>query len=376
MGALASKFHLPFIIAAVAATYVHVIVEIGISWQIFIIPSCFFVVLLRDLWCFLYRNGMLSGQVRTQVSMTILSNETIQINVYPGRPVHIYPGQYIMLWVPSMTSWWHFELEQHHLQSWAFTAQHQLKLFRSSKPRPKTLENWMLFHETPLQRAFFAGPYGLRHNFLQYETILIVVHDYGLLSLYAQIQYIYQCIEDRTSKTRRIHLVWQWDPRPPSSYPQEIKVHKRKINQELDVFSKKVGLDRAIIEYHLGIYSPSAGKSKRQNRKTDAEKETETGTEKETETETEKETEKETETARLERLVKEHILDQETDSGAVKRQKHDLRQKVDQVFKEIGESDKRINEFVSQFYDDVRLWMNAKLKRSIDNFVSLLHSPV
>jgi hypothetical protein len=349
IGQLASKFHLLFALAAIVAVYMHVIAEIGISWKILILPGCFSVVLLRDLWLFLYRNGMLSGQGWTRISLIRLGDNTTQINVYPGRPVHIYPGQYIMLWVPVRKPWWHFDLQQHHVQSWAFTAQEQLKLFSPAEPTFQALEKMPFFEEGALQRAFFTGPYGLRHNPLEYETILVIVHDYGILSLYAQLQYIYQCIEDRTSKARRIHLVWQWDALLSPESPSELKVHQATISDVLDKFSKKVGLDRTVIEYHLGTYTPpekpvQGGKATNPH---------------------------ETETKRLKRAIQEHILEQMTDSEDTKRQKAILRHNIDLVHKQIEHSNNIIDQCVPQLgiYYHVKMWMNATLKRNIDNFV-------
>jgi hypothetical protein len=205
------------------------------------------------------------------------------------------------------------------------------------------------FEEGALQRAFFTGPYGLRHNPLEYETILVIVHDYGILSLYAQLQYIYQCIEDRTSKARRIHLVWQWDALLSPESPSELKVHQATISDVLDKFSKKVGLDRTVIEYHLGTYTPpekpvQGGKATNPH---------------------------ETETKRLKRAIQEHILEQMTDSEDTKRQKAILRHNIDLVHKQIEHSNNIIDQCVPQLgiYYHVKMWMNATLKRNIDNFV-------
>ncbi|EED22731.1 conserved hypothetical protein [Talaromyces stipitatus ATCC 10500] len=353
-GLLASNFHALFALVAITAVYTHIVVETGVSWKIFILPGIFTVTLSRDVWYFLYRNGMLSGKGWTRVSFIRLGDNTTQLCLCPGRPVHVYPGQYIKLWVPfsKHSSWWYFR--QYHVQSWEPTAQQQLKLYDlPSGFISKSQKKMLYLQESAPHRAFFTGPYGLHHEYTQYETILIIIYDYGILSVYSQLQYIYYCIENRTSKARRLRLVWQWDiiPKTEYSFP-EIKALEEKIHAILNEFSQKVGLDPIVLKYHLGIYTPPEkpeddrileGDLAQKRRHTDRES--------------------------LESAVREYICDEKSDPENIQLRKAALRHKINTVEMQIAPLENKIEQYAAQIriLDSVTSWINTKLKQKIEN---------
>ncbi|KAH8691849.1 hypothetical protein BGW36DRAFT_419333 [Talaromyces proteolyticus] len=350
---LASKLHWLLALIAIAAVYTHVVIKIGNYWMLYIIPICFSAAFLKDVCLFLYNNGIFGIRGWTYASFIRFADNTTRIDVFPGRPVQVHPGQYINLWVPFFGENFWPRFRQYHIQSCEPMPQKQMKLFDlpggflSKTPQIKTLR---YIQENPPRLAFFTGPYGLSHTYVQYETILAVIYDYGILSVNALLQYIYQCMENRTSKVRRVRLVWQWETVSETFYDiREIKDLETQIIGELEKFSTRTGLDRTLIEYHLGRYVPPVR----------------TGDSRETSKE-------ESEMERLERETREYIVfDKDKDSEGTMAMKEARKHDFDRLQDKIAPLECRIDEYVARrrIMDDVFGWINnTALKRNSENF--------
>ncbi|KAL2005964.1 hypothetical protein VTN00DRAFT_9618 [Thermoascus crustaceus] len=75
----------------------------------------------------------------------------------------------------------------------------------------------------------------------------------------AHIRHLYHCIKGRTSKARRIRIVWQVPSVSKLIYTEakdKVKGIEADIDEKLKIFSLRVRLPAKLIQYHLGRYTP------------------------------------------------------------------------------------------------------------------------
>lgn len=124
--------------------------------------------------------------------------------------LRIKEGQYINLWMPSISLWSFTQSHPFVVISWAVREQDTLDLF--IEPR-SGLTRHLLHHAenrpTIKPRVMFSGPHGRSIAMERYETILMVASGFGIA---AQLPYLKRLIHGYNSRevfARRIHLVWQ-----------------------------------------------------------------------------------------------------------------------------------------------------------------------
>ncbi|KAJ5640294.1 uncharacterized protein N7484_008156 [Penicillium longicatenatum] len=169
----------------------------------------------------LYRNGLFSGSgaPRALVSFTVSESETgradvtaAQIQLILPRPIQVEPGQYINLWIPSVSigSW--MQTHPFTVTSWSRRRQDTLKLL--VQPRHGFSGNLVRHGSLGVKTsisflALFTGPHGITENTDHYETVLLVTSGFGIA---ASIPYLKKMIHGYNtciSHVRRLHLVWQ-----------------------------------------------------------------------------------------------------------------------------------------------------------------------
>lgn len=149
--------------------------------------------------------------------------DTIKVELTLSRPLKVKAGQYINLWIPSLSFWSIFQSHPFTVASWSDGEQDSLDLF--IEPRGGMTQK-LLHHLTPgsdgsqprldgsLPRlALFSGPHGISAPVGDYETVLMVASGSGIV---AQLPYLKQLVygyNARKSRTRRVHLVWQLETR-------------------------------------------------------------------------------------------------------------------------------------------------------------------
>jgi len=147
------------------------------------------------------------------------SEDTIKIELTLSRPLKVKAGQYITLWIPSLSFWSIFRGHPFTVVSWSDRKQGSLELFieprggisrkllhrlTSSSTRSQPDPTSSLTH-----LALFSGPHGISAPVGDYETVLMIASGSGIV---AQLPYLKQLIyryNARKSCTRRVHLVWQ-----------------------------------------------------------------------------------------------------------------------------------------------------------------------
>jgi len=156
----------------------------------------------------IYRNGVF----RYSCARAHITHEygAIRLRLQLQKPLHIEAGQYINLWIPSVSFWSFLQSHPFVVISWAAKPQNHLDLF--IKPR-QGLTRELLDHAkngfaiNPL--VLLSGPHGKSVPMNDYENILMVASDFGIAALLPYLKQLIHGYNARKVRARRIHLVWQ-----------------------------------------------------------------------------------------------------------------------------------------------------------------------
>lgn len=69
--------------------------------------------------------------------------------------------------------------------------------------------SWRALSGSRHNLALISGPRGLSVPVSRYETVLLIASDSGILPVKPYVDHLFHCVKERTSKTRRLCLVWQ-----------------------------------------------------------------------------------------------------------------------------------------------------------------------
>lgn len=171
----------------------------------------------------LYRNN--ARGLRLSRAYIAQEGDAIKIRLAPSRPVSVEAGQYIGLCIPAAGYFAFQQLHPFTVVSWSEGNQDHLdflleprkgitrelmRLARANVESRRTGEDDDIVtrHLQP-HIAWYSGPHGSSVPVGDYESIIMIASDFGIVS---QLPYLLQLIHDykhRKARNRRIHLVWQ-----------------------------------------------------------------------------------------------------------------------------------------------------------------------
>lgn len=182
--------------------------ELAPRLYLYVAAGLFGTTFLLQSGLFIYTNGLLRyHHSRAHITQ---AGSAIRIRINLQRRLKIRAGQYINLWIPSVSFWSFAQSHPFVVISWAVREQDNLDLF--VEPR-RGLTRELLNHAKnshvmhPL--VLFSGPHGRSVSIEAYETVLMVASGFGIA---AQLPYLKRLIHGynaREVRARRIHLVWQ-----------------------------------------------------------------------------------------------------------------------------------------------------------------------
>ena len=160
----------------------------------------------------LYRNNLLRLDP-AQVSITYDSADraTVKARIKLSRPLDVQPGQYINVWIPSISAWSFLQSHPFTVTSWAEGGQDTLEVYIKSR-RGFTRDLFCAAAEGSAARSrllLFIGPHGISAPVGDYDNVLMIADGAGIA---AQVPYLKKLIYGynvRRVYTRRIHLIWQ-----------------------------------------------------------------------------------------------------------------------------------------------------------------------
>ncbi|KAJ2982467.1 hypothetical protein NQ176_g1365 [Zarea fungicola] len=205
----ALRMHQALSLAFAYAIWRHVgSVKLFPSLYIYVGGALFLTTSTAFLGYVVYRNR--SGLSWARIS---LDKGTIQVRLQLSRPLKVQAGQYISLWLPSVSSSSFAQTHPFTITSWSKGPQNFLDFF--IEPRHGFTKDLLaLLEDGPTTcLALFSGPHGKQLPISRYENIVMLATEFGIA---AHLSYLKQLMHDqrnRTTPVRRIHLVWQMKTR-------------------------------------------------------------------------------------------------------------------------------------------------------------------
>ena len=121
-------------------------------------------------------------------------------------------GQYINLWLPSVSMWSWAQTHPFTVTSWSRGKQNILELV--VEPRQGLTKS--LAHRAHLMglgglqcMALYSGPHGITESVDNYESVLCVASGPGIATIIPYVKKLIHSYNTCTSHVRRVHLVWQ-----------------------------------------------------------------------------------------------------------------------------------------------------------------------
>ena len=114
-------------------------------------------------------------------------------------------GQHVLLYVPSLTGfqshalpicWW--AQDPRMSLDFLIEPEHQLARALTRSPRSQT-------------RAYFTGPHGHATDMDEYRSVALIATGYGISAQLSHVKQLVEARDNGTSRTRQIHLIWQFD---------------------------------------------------------------------------------------------------------------------------------------------------------------------
>ncbi|OBT55433.1 hypothetical protein VE04_05610 [Pseudogymnoascus sp. 24MN13] len=175
---------------------------------IYITMGIFAATYLLQSGAVIVRNGVF----RHQMSRATITHDAgaVKMQLRLSKPLAMDAGQYINLWIPSVSFWSFLQTHPFTVISWDAKDQDRLDLL--IEPR-RGLTRELLYHAkkgytiNPL--VMFSGPHGASPSMGEYESVLMVASGFGIAAFVPHLKKLIYGYNTRAVRTRRIHLVWQ-----------------------------------------------------------------------------------------------------------------------------------------------------------------------
>ncbi|KAL4926645.1 ferric reductase family protein [Aspergillus undulatus] len=203
----------------VYGTWQHISQNQSIRAYVLIALGTFGVNLIVQLITLLYRNGLFTGRgaPRAIVSFSVrearmAASVVAHIRLILPRPVKVEAGQYINLWMPSVSLWSWTQTHPLTVTSWSKCTQDTMELL--VQPLYGLTATLLRYAPAAVQSsvsflALFTGPHGTSEDVSQYGSIIVIASRYGIAAAIPYLKKMIYGYNTCTSQVRRLHLVWQ-----------------------------------------------------------------------------------------------------------------------------------------------------------------------
>ncbi|KAL5333669.1 hypothetical protein BJX70DRAFT_392011 [Aspergillus crustosus] len=183
--------------------------------------GAFGLTLVLELITLLYCNGLFAGRGTPRAIVSFSTSESkeeapvvnaVHVRILLPRPVKVKAGQYINLWMPSVSlcSW--MQTHPFTVTSWSKGRQDTMELL--VKPHSGLTRDLLRYAPAAMGssvsfRALFTGPHGVSEEVSDYESILVLASGSGIAVAIPYLKEMIYGYNTCTSQVRRLHLVWQ-----------------------------------------------------------------------------------------------------------------------------------------------------------------------
>ena len=210
--------HQMLVVTAIVCLWFHTLRSSGTIPKIYIITtgSVFLITkLINTLWFLLnnYRWAPIELSIRRDgvrdsedgIRKDARSQDQITLRLSFSGRMKIKAGQHISLYIPALTG-----LHGHLLPVswWSHEQRMSIDIMLDPGHRPaQTLAK----HDQSTPRAYLTGPHGSPTAMDDYGTVLLVATGQGISTQLYHIKQLIKARDNGTSRTRHIHLVWEFD---------------------------------------------------------------------------------------------------------------------------------------------------------------------
>jgi NAD(P)H-flavin reductase len=153
-----------------------------------------------------------NGVFRYHLSRATITHDSgaVKIRVHLQKPLRVDAGQYVNLWIPSVSFWSFLQTHPFTVISWEAKEQDTLDLLIEPQ---RGLTQELLYHAkkgyTVNPIVMLSGPHGRNASTDEYESILMVASGFGIAAHLSHLKKLIHGYNTRAVRARRIHLVWQ-----------------------------------------------------------------------------------------------------------------------------------------------------------------------
>ncbi|KAL4936467.1 hypothetical protein BDV06DRAFT_233358 [Aspergillus oleicola] len=230
----------------VYGTWQHISKNQSIRTYVLIALGIFGVNLIIQLITLLHRNGLFTGRGAPRAIVTFSSREArvavkvdnpkkekeaavrqdghvarlstrdtvkaAHILLILPRPVKVEAGQYINLWMPSVSLWSWMQTHPFTVTSWSKYTQDTIELL--VQPRHGLTANLLRYAPSAVYRSvsfltLFTGPHGTTENVSQHKSVIVIASRFGIAAAVPYLKKMIYGYNTGTSQVRRLQLVWQ-----------------------------------------------------------------------------------------------------------------------------------------------------------------------
>lgn len=184
-----------------------------------------------QLMALLYRNGLFAGRGAPRALVSFITrksekDDTIvtaaRIRVLLPRPVHVEAGQYINIWIPSVSLWSWAQTHPFTVVSWSRGKQDSMELL--VQPRHGLTADLVRHPSIDANISLsvltlFTGPHGMSEDVGNYESALLIASGFGVAATIPYLKKMIYGYNTCTLQVRRLHLVWQVDSIGEHTFP-------------------------------------------------------------------------------------------------------------------------------------------------------------
>lgn len=140
----------------------------------------------------------------SRLNVDYINDDLVSATITRSRPLNISPGQYLNIWVPSLSL---FSSHPFTVASWELSSQTHLKLLIKQRSGfTKKLAH--LSNKNDL-RVFFSGPHGTSAPVGEFDYILLFATGFGIATVLPYVTKLVHGCNERGYKGKKVHIIWQ-----------------------------------------------------------------------------------------------------------------------------------------------------------------------
>ena len=176
--------------------------------SLYVLVGLFLFLCIAQVVIVFYQNGFFRPG-RAEAKLTHVYG-AVRLRIQCRKPVQFQPGQYINLWMPSVSFWSFLQSHPFIVISWAEKPQEYLDLF--VEPRGGLTQKLLSRAQKGGTTHFpllFSGPHGKSICMDDCDKILLVASDFGIAAQLPYLKRLIRGYNERRLRAQRVHLVWQ-----------------------------------------------------------------------------------------------------------------------------------------------------------------------